>query len=353
MDFSQEQLESRARTLHSRLATLDPASGKPLGFDEARCRDLAPLLLEIDALKRERNAIILAHSYLTPEIQYGAADLTGDSYKLSVAAKQADAQMIVFAAVDFMAQTAKILNPHKLVVAPNKEGGCTLADSITGEQVRALRRQHPEHTFICYINTTADVKAACDVVVTSSNVYGIVEVLENDKIFFLPDKLMAKNIVDHLASRGIQKQVLFSEGTCYVHEEYAGEAIPCVRAQFPEVVVLAHPECKPAVTSQADYVGSTGGILDFVDKSSAREFLVLTECGLIDKLKVDHPQKAFVGSCQLCKYMKGNSLEDIRDTLRDPQTRAIEVAEDVRMDAVKSLEAMFALTEKARAAGLL
>jgi quinolinate synthase len=352
MEFSPSQIDDKAKLLHGSLGSMTTANGL-CAFTEERCRTLAPMVLEIEALKRERNAIVLAHTYLSPEVQKTVADFAGDSYGLSLEAQRTDAELIVFAAVDFMAETAKLLNPQKTVLAPNPEGGCSLADSITGAEVRRLREQYPEHTFLCYINTTADVKAACDVTVTSSNVYGIVEVIENDKIFFLPDRLMAMNIKAHLAQRGISKQLEFTDGSCYVHEEYAGEGIPMVRQNFPGVQVLAHPECKPEVIQRADYVGSTGQMLNYVDASSERHFLVLTECGLVDKLRGAHPEKEFVGSCQLCKYMKANSLEQVLAALRDPTQRRVEIDPATADDARRCIEAMFSYTDKARAAGLI
>ena len=352
MQFSPPEIDAKAKALHDSLGMMTTANGL-CAFTMERCQALAPMVLEIEALKRERNAIVLAHTYLSPEVQKTVADFAGDSYGLSLEAQRTDAEVIVFAAVDFMAETAKLLNPEKTVLAPNKEGGCTLADSITGAEVRKLREQHPEHTFICYINTTADVKAACDVAVTSSNVYGIVEAIDNDKLFFLPDRLMAMNIKAHLAERGVEKELLFTSGSCYVHEEYAGEGIPMVRENFPGVEVLAHPECKPEVISKADYVGSTGQMLNHVERSAADHFLVLTECGLVDKLRDSHPDKEFVGSCQLCKYMKANSLADVLAVLRDPTQRQVTLDPAVVDGAKACIEAMFSYTDKARAAGLI
>lgn len=352
MEFSRREIDDKAHELHASLGSVTTVNGL-CAFTVERCQALAPMVLEIEALKRERNAIVLAHTYLSPEVQKTVADFAGDSYGLSLEAQRTDAELIVFAAVDFMAETAKLLNPDKTVLAPNPEGGCSLADSITGPEVRRLREQHPDHTFLCYINTTADVKAACDVTVTSSNLYGIVEVIDNDKIFFLPDRLMAMNIKAHLAERGIDKQVEFTSGTCYVHEEYAGEGIPMVRQNFPGVKVLAHPECKPEVIERADYVGSTGQMLKYVEGSDDGQFLVLTECGLVDKLRSAHPRKEFVGSCQLCKYMKANALEQVLAVLRDPTQRRVEIDPATADDARRCIEAMFRYTDKARAAGLL
>lgn len=322
-------------------------------FDLERCEQMLPVIQEIEELKAKHQAVLLAHSYLTPDILHTVADYVGDSYGLSVKAQQSKAKMIVFAAVDFMAETAKILNPGKTVIAPNTNGGCSLAESITAAEVRALKEQYPDYTFMCYINTTADVKAECDLSVTSSNVYGIVEALENDKIFFLPDRLMAHNILNHMHSRGIRKDLKWTEGTCYVHEQYEGRSIDELRQQVSGVKVLAHPECSPEVTAKADYVGSTSGMLDYVKGSDAKAFFLLTECGLINRLEVETTGKRFVGSCMLCRYMKGNSLFGIRDALRQPHQYEVTLEDSVRERALKNIEAMFVYTDRARGMGLL
>ncbi|MDE2028268.1 MAG: quinolinate synthase NadA, partial [Candidatus Omnitrophica bacterium] len=183
-----------------------------------KCEELVPLINEINELKEQKNAVILAHSYITPEVIYGVADFVGDSYKLSRDAMATEARTIVFVAVRFMGETAKILNPEKEVLIPALQDGCSLADSIDAQTVRDLRRQYPEHTFICYINTTAQVKAECDVTVTSANVYKVAENVPNDKIYFLPDKFMGQNLKNYMERRGIKKDIQYYSGTCYVHE---------------------------------------------------------------------------------------------------------------------------------------
>ncbi len=315
-------------------------------FTVERCRDLLPTIRRIEELKREKNAIILAHNYVVPDILYGVADYTGDSYGLAKAARDSDAEVIVFAAVRFMAETAKILNPDKTVLDPNPDGGCTLADGITAEDVRRLRMEYPDHTFVCYINTTAAVKALCDVCVTSSNVYGIIERIENDKIYFLPDRLMGENLINHLKAKGVKKSVEVYHGTCYVHEEYAPESVDQVRRNFPGVEVLVHPECHSGVVGKADYVGSTSGMLDHVRKSDRQSFFLLTECGLTGILQAEFPGKEFVGSCMTCRYMKSNSLEDIRQTLENPSpANIIELSPEVQQKALQCVERMFHYAE--------
>ena len=220
--------------------------GSPLcEFNREHCEGFLPTIQRIEELKKEKNAIILAHNYVAPEILYGVADHTGDSYGLAKIARQSTAEVIVFPAVRFMAETAKVLSPHKTVLDPNPNGGCSLADGINAGDVRRLRQEYPDHTFVCYINTTAEVKALCDVCVTSSNVYKIIQAIDNDNIYFLPDKLMGQNVIDHLESKGVKKNIAVYDGTCYVHEEYAPDAIDFVRQNNPGVDVLVHPECHP------------------------------------------------------------------------------------------------------------
>lgn len=313
-----------------------------------KCATLVPMINAINELKKARNAVILAHSYVAPEIVYGVADYTGDSYGLSKDAMGTDAKTIVFAAVRFMGETAKILNPGKEVLIPGKETGCTLADAVTGDDVRRLRKQYPEHAFVCYINTTAEVKAECDVCVTSSNVYDIVERYPNDKIFFLPDKLMGKNIQVEMDRRGVKKDIVLYEGVCYVHEQYDPEMVRYMRLKFPGLEVVSHPECSAPVAGASDYVGSTSQILTHIGKSKKDNFLVLTECGLINRLEAEHPTKKFVGACTLCKYMKSNSLEDILRVLVKPRPEdRVEIDPAVQTKALHCINEMFRFTEMA------
>lgn len=294
-------------------------------YTQERCERLQPLIDRINKLKTEKNALILAHSYVHPDIIYGVADHVGDSYGLAQKASATNAEMIVFPAVRFMAETAKILNPDKIVIDPNPNGGCSLADSITAEQVYDLRKKHPEHTFVCYINTTAAVKAACDICVTSSNVYKIIENLPTDKIFFLPDKLMGENILNHLRENGIEKEVLVYDGTCYVHEEFSCDEINLLKSKHPDLEVLAHPECTQEVINASDVTGSTSQILNYVKshKEESHPFLILTECGITSRLQVEHPELRLVGTCMMCKYMKSNSLDQILQAMESPREKQL------------------------------
>jgi len=317
--------------------------GNPIcQFTKENCELLLPAIERIEKLKHEKNAIILAHNYVAPQIFYSVADYTGDSYGLSKKAKESDADVIVFSAVRFMAETAKILNPKKIVLDPNPNGGCSLADGITNTDVINLRQQFPDHTFVCYINTTASVKAECDVCVTSSNVYKIIEKIPNDKIYFLPDKLMGENVIQNLKKKGVKKNIELWEGTCYVHEEYQPENIDQVRKNFNGIEVLVHPECSSAVVNKADYIGSTSQMLNHVRKSDRDSFFLLTECGLTGVLQSEFPQKTFAGGCTMCKYMKSNSLEDILNVLENPSPKnIIKIDLDTQKRALQCVNRMF------------
>jgi quinolinate synthase len=333
-----------AEELYKRLKNIK-VGGSVCQFSLKKCAELVPLVNEINELKEEKNAVILVHSYVSPEIIYGVGDYVGDSYALSKNALETDADTIVFAAVRFMGETAKILNPEKDVLIPGQLDGCTLADSINASQVRALRKEFPDHTFVCYINTTAEVKAECDVCVTSANVYTIIENIPNDKIYFLPDQLMGENLVKEMERRGVNKDIRYFNGTCYVHEEYDAQQIFRIRSAYPDVKVVSHPECKPDICDQSDFVGSTSQMLDYMRQATAREFLMLTECGLSARLQQEFPDKKLVGSCTLCRYMKSNTLEEILRVLKDPTPRDyVHVDEKTRQKAKRCIEAMFQYT---------
>ncbi len=309
------------------------------------CRELAPLTLEINRLKKEKDAVILIPSYVEPEIIYGVGDFKGDSYFLSLKAKEARAKVILFAGVVFMAETAKILSPDAQVIVPDRGSGCSLADSIDGAGVRRLKALHPDATVVCYINSTAAVKAECDVCVTSGNVYDIICRLPQRRILFVPDRLMGQNVRDELKRRGVDKEIITSDGTCMVHDQFGPADIAAARAQFPGLKVVAHPECEPEVAALADYVGSTGGMMKYVKTTGAPYYLMLTECGLVGRLQVEAPEKHFMGGFRLCPYMKLNSLEKIRDALRAPRPEQIvTLDEGLRVRAARCIERMFELS---------
>lgn len=316
--------------------------GKTWNLDT--CREIAPLTLEINRLKKEQGAVILAHSYVEPEIIYGVADFRGDSYFLSMKAREANAKVIVFAGVVFMAETAKILSPHAKVLVPDRRSGCSLADSLTGDELRRLKKLYPDATVVCYINSTADVKAESDVCVTSGNVYHIVANLPAKRILFVPDRLMGENLRAELKNRGVEKEIITSDGTCMVHDQFGPAEIVAARAQFPGLKVVAHPECEPEIAAAADFVGSTGAMMKYVKSTGAPYYLMLTECGLVGRLQSEDPEKHFIGGCRMCPYMKMNSLEKIRDVLRAPRPdQIITLDEDIRRRALRCIERMFEL----------
>ncbi len=336
-------VEAEAERLLGALMSVDcDPRGRKWNYES--CLEIAPMTLEINRLKKELGAVILAHSYVDPEIIYGVSDHVGDSYYLSVQAKESRARVIVFAGVVFMAETAKILAPEATVIVPDRKSGCSLADSVTGADVRRLRALYPDATVVCYINSTAEVKAESDVCVTSGNVYGIVAALPASRVIFVPDRLMAETLRAELRQRGVSKEVISSDGTCIVHDQFTAEQIKAARLQCPGLKVVAHPECPPQVAAAADFVGSTGAMMKYVRATHAPYFLMLTECGLVGRLQVEEPEKNFVGGCRLCPYMKLNSLEAIRDALVAPRRdQIVELDEGLRLRAGRCIERMFEL----------
>lgn len=316
-------------------------------YTEKRYEELYQIIKETEELKKARQAIVMAHSYVNPEIIHGIADKSGDSYELSCFARDnKEAKIVIFSAVKFMAETAKIINPEKRVFIASNVNGCSLADSISADMVKKLREKHPHHTFVCYINTTAAVKAHCDVCVTSSNALSIIKRHPNNKIFFLPDKLMAANIANELKKQGIQKEILSHDGTCYVHEDYDPKMIDILRKKNPDTIVLAHPECTPAVVDRADFVGSTSELMKYVQNSSAEKYFMLTECGLATRIQIElgTSNKKFIGTCTLCRYMKSNTIAQINSILKNPENFAnqeIVLDEKVMVKAKRCIENMF------------
>jgi quinolinate synthase len=337
-----QETDREAERLFRALLPVDCVPGR--SWDYAACRRIAPLTLEINRLKREKDALILAHSYVEPEIVYGVADCKGDSYSLSLQARQSRAKVIVFAGVVFMAETAKILSPEATVLVPDRGSGCSLADALDGAALRRLKALYPDAAVVCYVNSTAEVKAESDVCVTSANAGAIIARLPQRRILFVPDRLMAENLRTELRQRGIDKEIVSTDGTCLVHDRFTAEEIGRARTRFPGLKVVAHPECAPAVAAAADFVGSTGAMMRYVKATPAPQFLMLTECGLVSRLQVEAPEKKFVGGCRLCPYMKLNSLEKLRDVLAAPRPdQVVTIDEEVRRRAARSLERMFEL----------
>lgn len=342
--FTPAELEAEAERLFRTLMHVDCTPGKAWNYET--CRGFAPLTLEIHGLKKEKDAVILTHSYVEPEIVYGVGDFKGDSYFLSLKAREAQARVIVFAGVVFMAETAKILSPDATVIVPDRGSGCSLADSLTGDQLKKLKAAYPDAAVVCYINSTAEVKAESDVCVTSGNVYDIVAALPQPRILFVPDRLMGENLRTELKRRGVAKEIITSDGTCIVHDVFDAAAVADARARFPGLKVVAHPECTPEVAAAADFVGSTGAMMKYVKATSAPYYLMLTECGLVGRLQVETPEKHFIGGCRLCPYMKLNSLEKVRDALRSPRPdQIVTLDEDIRRRAARCIDRMFEMAK--------
>ena len=339
-EINNVELESEINRLFSKL--------KSLNWSREQCSLIAPLTLRINQLKNQKNAIILAHSYQMPQIIFGVADFVGDSLGLSKEAMDVTADTIIFCGVEFMAETAKLLNDKKTVLLPSPDAGCSLASGITPSDVREMRKKYPGVPVVCYVNTTAEVKAECDVCVTSANVVDIISKIDSDRIIYLPDKHMAKNL-----SPLTDKEIIGWTAECIVHNQFTGEQIKALRKQYPGISILAHTECDPSVALEADMVGSTSDMIRYVESSPSKDFALITECGLSEKLRVDFPDKNFYGSCVLCPYMKEINLENILQVLESPKLeQIIEIPEEIREQARNSLEKMFFLTDKVTINGL-
>ena len=272
----------------------------------------APYIALINELKVRRNAIILAHNYQTPEIYHGVADFTGDSLGLAQKASETDADVIVLCGVHFMAETAKIINPGKQVLIPDLGAGCSLAASITGDDVRLLKARYPGTPVVTYVNTSADVKAESDVCCTSANAVQIVEALGSERVIFLPDNYLGK----YVASK-TDVEVILWEGTCEVHERFTGAELRDYRKATPDIQIIAHPECPPDVLKEADYVGSTSGMIRYVDDVRPSRVVMITECSMSDNVAVEFPDVDFVRPCNLCPHMKTITLPKILASLEE------------------------------------
>lgn len=271
----------------------------------------APYVAAILKLKAERKAVILAHNYQTPEIFHGVADITGDSLALAREAAKTDAEVIVLCGVHFMAETAKILNPSKTVLIPDPNAGCSLATSIRAEDIRLLREQYPKAPVVTYVNTSAEVKAESDICCTSANALQVVESLDSDHVIFLPDEYLGRYVASQT-----RKKVILWKGHCEVHEKFTSKDLRAYREQFPSIFILAHPECPPDVLEEADYVGSTAGIIKEVGLRKPGRVLMVTECSMSDNVAVEFPEIEFVRPCNLCPHMKLITLPKILDSLQ-------------------------------------
>ena len=272
----------------------------------------APLIEKINKLKKEKNAIILAHNYQTPEIYHGVADIAADSLALAVEAAKTSADKIIMCGVHFMAETAKLMNPTKKVFLPDMQAGCSLASSITGKDVRLLKQKYPGVPVVSYVNTSADVKAETDVCCTSANAVKVVESLEVDKVIFLPDQYLA----DYVA-KNTKVKIISWKGTCIVHEQFTSKEIEDIKNQNPGIKVIAHPECPPDVIEASDFAGSTSGMIKYVKDNQPKKVMLVTECSMSDNVEADNPNVSFIKPCNLCPYMKKIDLEKILDCLEN------------------------------------
>ncbi|MES2774099.1 MAG: quinolinate synthase NadA [Bacteroidota bacterium] len=321
------------------------------GFLDIELDPTLDLFAEIERLKKEKNAILLAHYYQEPDIQ-DVADYIGDSLGLAQKAKQTDADMIVFAGVHFMAETAKILNPTKKVLLPDLNAGCSLADSAPADLFKAFKQKHPDHIVVSYINCTADIKALSDIICTSSNAKAIVESIPKDQpIIFAPDKNLGAWI-----NKQTGRDMVLWNGACMVHEIFSLEKITRLKARHPEALVIAHPECEEPVLAVADFIGSTTQLLKYSQTSPANSFIVATETGILHQMQKDSPNKTFIPAppnnncaCNDCPYMKLNTLEKLYLCMQY-ETPELIMAEDLRLAALKPIERML---EISKAAGLL
>ena len=289
------------------------------------------------ALKRARNAVILAHNYQTPEIYHCVADITGDSLALAREAMRTDASTIVLAGVHFMAETAKLLNPEKTVLIPDQAAGCSLAASITAADVRLLRERYPGVPVVSYVNTSADVKAESDICCTSGNARRVVESLGAARVIMLPDEYLARNVA---AETGVE--IIAWAGHCEVHERFTAAEIRAFRAQHPGVAVLAHPECPPEVVAEADFAGSTAAMADYVGQHRPARVVLVTECSMSDNLALVHPATEFVRPCNLCPHMKRITLANIRRSL-ETMTHEVTIDPQIAARARRAVERMLAV----------
>ncbi len=302
----------------------------------------APYIAAIQRLKVERNAVILAHNYQTPEIFHGVADLTGDSLALAREAADTDAERIVVCGVHFMAETAKLMNPQKTVLIPDPEAGCSLADAITPEDVRLLRQRYPGVPVVTYVNTSAAVKAESDLCCTSANAVEAVESLGADRVILLPDEYLGRYVAGQT-----KVKVILWKGHCEVHERFSAEDLRGYRRLYPQLEVLAHPECPPDVLAEADFVGSTAGMIRHVGTTRPRRVVLVTECSMSDNVAVEFPEIQFVRPCNLCPHMKRITLPKILNSLLN-EVHVVEVEAGVAERARLAVQRMIDLRKGGR-----
>lgn len=324
-------LAEEMRDVHSRMSRVVPFVDWAIH---------APYVAAINRLKRERNATILAHNYMTPEIFHGIADFVGDSLQLAIRAAETEADVIVQCGVHFMAETSKILSPDKTVLMPDMAAGCSLAESITAEGVAEMRARYPGAPVVSYVNTTAEVKAASDICCTSANAVQIVDAMDSDIVIMTPDRYLAQNV----ANRS-KKTVVYWPGSCMVHELYTAEELRAYREQDPDLTIIAHPECTPEVVAEADFTGSTAGIINWVKDHKPAKALLVTECSMASNIADGVPEVEFARPCNLCPHMKRITLEKVLWSLHT-MTTPVEVAPEVASKARIAVQRMIGLSRK-------
>ena len=294
----------------------------------------APYIYKINKLKKEKNAVILAHNYQTPEIYHGISDFSADSLALAVEAAKTKADIIVMCGVHFMAETAKLMSPKKKVLLPDMSAGCSLSASITGEDVRNLKKKYPGVPVVSYVNTSAEVKAETDVCCTSANAVKIVQSLGVKKVIFLPDDFLAKYVASQT-----DVEIISWKGTCEVHEQFNDEEINEIRKNNPGIKIIAHPECPPDVIKASDFAGSTSGMIKYVKDNQPEKVMMVTECSMSDNVQIDNPNVKFIRPCNLCPHMKRITLPKVLECLEN-ETNEILMSDETIEKARKSVERM-------------
>jgi quinolinate synthase len=341
-------VDSLFSELHSKIGDIVP-------YFELRYK--AELALEINRLKKEKNAVILGHNYMEPALFFSVTDFRGDSLELCDKARHTDKDIIVFCGVRFMAETAKVLNPSKIVLLPSTEAGCSLAASITPQDVRALRQQFPGVPVVAYINTYADVKAESDICCTSANAAAVVEALHSDTVIFIPDEYLARNVAretgkhiivptsdpSQMQDSQVEYHLIGWHGRCEVHEKYTVEDVQNVRKQCPDVLILAHPECSPEVVEASDFSGGTSAMIRYIERTSAPRYLLLTDCAMGDNVAATHRNKDILRMCSVrCSHMSKITLENTLESLTTLQ-HVVELPPDIVERAARAVERMMAV----------
>ena len=327
MEFTQE-VKKATNSIYQKISKVVP---------EIEWSMHAPYIHEINKLKKEKNAVILAHNYQTPEIYHGVSDFAADSLALAIEASKTSADIIIMAGVHFMAETAKLMSPNKKVLLPDLKAGCSLSSSITGEDVRKLKKQYPGVPVVSYVNTSAEVKAETDVCCTSANAVKIVKSLGVKKVIFLPDNYLAQYVASQT-----DVEIISWKGICMVHDQFNDQEIHEIRKNNPEIKIIAHPECPPDVIKASDFAGSTSGMIKYVKDNQPKKVMMVTECSMSDNIQVENPNVEFIRPCNLCPHMKKITLPKILDCLKN-ETGEIVMDQETIIKAKTSVEKMAAI----------